>query len=366
MRTRRLGWLAALAALPIVATVFSGGVPAASAAPAAEVHLTVAGDVDSTKNSAAVLDAVAAQGPDANVFVGDLGYSPKESAWCSFVNKRLGKIPSLLVSGNHELFKNNSGGSLADYLACLPQHSYAVTGNYGREYYVDMPAESPLVRLVLLSPGLKFGSQLWSYSEGDQHYLWAAKTIDDARAAGIPWVVVGAHKPCLSMGRYGCEMGSDLLNLLMTKDVDLVANGHEHLYERTNQLRSGTADCPVLKPGSYDPACVADTDADLVQGRGTVFTVVGTAGKKLRTGDLRPRDPEARYFAHTTDTTYGYLDLRVTAASLTARFVEPSGSVEDEFTITRPVAKTPSPSAKPVTTIEAAPRFDSRWRLRYT
>lgn len=316
-----------------VTTLVAAGPTARAAAP--DLHLTMSGDVASTANSGKVLDAIAAARPDANVFVGDLGYSADEASWCSFVKSHLGALPTLLLAGNHELFADARNGSLADYLACLPQDSFAVTGTYGSEFYVDLPAQNPLVRLVMVSPGLTFDRTTWRYSAGDAHYEWTASTIDDARSRGIGWVVVGAHTPCLSMGRYGCEMGADLANLLVAKRVDLVVNGHEHLYQRTKQLRNHVSGCAAIQPGTYDADCVADDDGSLSRGKGTVFAVVGTAGRRLRSSDLNARDPEAPWFAAKTASQYGFLDLRITPARLEARFVHTGGSVDDSFTITR-------------------------------
>ncbi len=47
------------------------------------------------------------------------------------------------------------------------------------------------------------------------------------------------HKPCLSLGEYACDIGADLTNLLLSKKVDLVLSGHEHIYQRSKQLGAG-------------------------------------------------------------------------------------------------------------------------------
>src|ERR671929_74150 len=74
-------------------------------------------------------------------------------------------------------------------------------GEYGKQYYFDYPPANPLVRSILVSPGLSFPDGSISYKKGSPAYEWTAAAIDDARAKGIPWVVVGAHKQCMSMAR---------------------------------------------------------------------------------------------------------------------------------------------------------------------
>jgi len=144
------------------------------------------------------------------------------------------------------------------------------------------------------------------------------------------------HKPCLSVGRYTCEPGADLLNLLVAKRVDLVLSGHEHLYARSKQLALGSS-CPAVTPGTYAPACVADAGNDLAKGAGTVLAIVGTGGVALR--DVNPGDSEAGYFAASSglnlNPSHGNLSLRATASTLTAGFVPvPGGRFTDSFTIT--------------------------------
>ena len=157
-----------------------------------------------------------------------------------------------------------------------------------------MPATAPLVRYVAVSSGIPFTTGTQSYAVGTAQYNWTSAAIDGARAAGIPWVVVGNHTPCLSLGEYACEMGSDLANLLLAKKVDLVLNGHEHIYQRTKQLTT-RAGCTTLVPGTFNASCVVDSDNSLAAGAGTVFATVGTGGINQR--NVNTADPEAGYFA---------------------------------------------------------------------
>ena len=126
------------------------------------------------------------------------------------------------------------------------------------------------------------------------------------------------------------------MNLLLQKRVDLVLNGHEHLYQRSKQLATG-AGCSALAIGTFNAACVADADAELVKGVGTVIATVGTGGIQLR--DVLATDPEAGYFAASSglnaNPTWGNLDVSATANALSARFVPASGGTfADAFTIT--------------------------------
>jgi PKD repeat protein len=345
MRTRTIAKLT-------IASVLVGMVAAAGTANGAAepgvVHFTAAGDYAATTATRTVLDRMAVQAPDLNLALGDLSYGTTgaEQQWCDLVTSRVGAgFPFELLSGNHE--SNGQNGNINDFSACLPNQLPGLVGTYGRQWYVDVPRQNPLVRIVMISPGLTYPDGTWSYAVGTPRYQWTAAAIDGARAAAVPWVVVGVHKPCLSLGQYGCDIGADLTNLLITKKVDLVLHGHEHGYQRTKQLGAGTG-CTAVQPGSFNAACVLDSDNDLVKGRGTIFATVGTGGVPLR--DMNATDAEAGYFASwsglNANPTFGLLDVRATADQLDARFIGTSGGTfADAFVIRRDTTTNQPPTA---------------------
>ena len=307
------------------------------------VRFTAAGDIaTSTSTAGAVLSKVGAADPDAHFALGDLSYgvTGAEQSWCDFVTSRVGPgFPFELLAGNHE--SNGVNGNINDFSACLPNQLSGVVGTYGRQYYVDVPQENPLIRFVMISPALPFpDGTTWSYAAGTPRYNWTASAIDGARAADIPWVVVGMHKPCLSVGVYGCDVGAALVNMLLAKRVDVVLSGHEHAYMRTKQLGLGTG-CASLTIGGYDADCVVDGDSSMTAGAGTVFGVVGTGGVTLR--DINSSDPEAPYFAATSganqNATFGFGSFDVTPDEMTVSFVRAAGGTfSDAFTLTRGAA----------------------------
>lgn len=310
------------------------------------VTFTTAGDFSSSSAAGQVLDTIDEVGSDLTLALGDLSYGTAiaEQAWCDFVTSRVGAgYPFELISGNHE--SNGQNGDINDFSACLPNQLPGAVGTYGRQWYVDVPAAEPLVRFVMISPDLAFPEGTYQYTAGSARYQWTANAIDQARTAGIPWVVVGMHKPCLSVGQYGCAPGKDLLNLLLAKRVDLVLSGHEHLYQRTSQLALGSG-CPELTAGTFDADCVVDSDSALTGGAGTVLATVGTGGVALRAADMT--DPDASYFdavsAANMAPSHGVLEVATTTDSMSLRFVASgSGSFTDAVTINRGAAPANQP-----------------------
>ncbi|WP_116449740.1 PKD domain-containing protein [Blastococcus litoris] len=360
----RIRSIAPLAVLGLVLGVVAGGTGANGAAEPGVVHFTSAGDFGASANTRAVLSAMDDQDPDLAVTVGDLSYGATgaEQQWCDLVTSEVGAgFPFELLAGNHE--SNGLNGNINDFSACLPNQLPGLVGTYGRQYYVDVPQVDPLVRFVMISPNLGFPDGQWNYPAGSARYEWTAAAIDGARSLSIPWVVVGMHKPCLSLGQYTCEIGADLMQLVMSKKVDLVLNGHEHLYQRTHQLGLRTG-CTAVPTNTFDPDCVADGDAAMSQGAGTVFATVGTGGQTLR--DVNAADSEVGYFAAyqgaNRTPSHGFLDVRATADALQASFVRANGTFADAFTITRGA---PPPNAAPTaaftsTTSGLTATFDAR------
>jgi hypothetical protein len=305
--------------------------------PSGTVHFTAQGDVGIGSGAKKVLDAIAELKPQLNLALGDLGYeSGIEEQFCDMVTGKLGTdLPYQLVTGNHE--SDGHEGDIENYIRCLPNKLPGLQGEYGTQWYADVPEKDPVVRFVLVSPGIDFRNGPLDYSKGSERWRWTTDAIDSAKSQGIPWTVVGMHVPCFSVGKYGCQAGEEFTNMLIEKKVDLVLSGHDHVYQRTHQLSTG-ASCPGLKPAAFSRGCLADSDGTMRQGQGTVFATVGTGGIGLY--DINSKDPEMGYFAMTSgknrNPTFGTLDVRATAEELTARFVPAKGySLKDAFAIQR-------------------------------
>jgi hypothetical protein len=294
--------------------------PHARSSAATAFSFAVAGDLGANSNTSAVLNAAAGSGSQLFWAMGDFSYSQvtPESAWCDFVHARLGaNFPAELVTGNHE--DDGPDGLIGNFASCLPDRTGGVQGTYPNEYYVDYPPANPLVRFVMISPGLNLNANgtAWSYKQGTAHYTWTANAIDSARAAGIPWVVVGMHEYCLS----------------------LVNNS----------------------------ACVADANpsSSYTAGNGTVIATVGSGGDSINSQDtgLAWAPYFQTFMGSNNNATYGFLEVDVSDTQLSAHFVRGSGgSYTDSFSLAKsgspsptptPTTSSPSPSPSPTTTSPA-------------
>jgi hypothetical protein len=364
---KRFVYVLTAVALAGTAAITTAAWPHARAKAATTFSFAVAGDLGANSHTTAVLNAVASSGSQLFFPMGDLSYSQvtPESKWCDFVHGPLGaNYPVELVTGNHE--DDGPDGLIDNFAACLPDRIGGVHGTYPEEYYVDYPASNPLVRFVITSPGLTLNGTTWSYKQGTPHYTWTSNAIDSARAAGIPWVVVGMHEYCLSLVNHSCFVSDSLMNLLVSKKVDLYLQAHDHAYSRSKQLALGPG-CSAISSTSFNAACVADANpaSSYTAGNGTVIATVGSGGLSINSQD--PTLAWAPYFqtfmGSNNNATYGFLKVTASDTQMSAQFVRATGgSYTDSFSLTKsgspsptptPTTSSPSPSPSPTTSSPA-------------
>ena len=321
----------------VLATVFAVPVDVGVDTADATFTFAAAGDIgwnETGAKSKVLLQALRSDMANLSFFlaVGDLSYSTTagtEGAWCGYVKSYVGSsFPFELLGADHE---DNDPVRIANFTACLPD-KLSSTGQYGKEFYFDVPAGAPLARFIQISPDMTFLPDVkWKYAINDTHYQWAVKAIDGARAAGIRWVIVSIHRPCIGLVGTSCPIGQDIFDALLIKKVDLILHGDQHSYQRTKQLR-----CAPRSTGFYFPECIADSDGQFAKGAGSVIAVVGTGGRGYSSVGLTT-DTDRQYFAvamgsNTPGYGWGYLRVTITATQLTARTVF-SGTWQDTFSI---------------------------------
>jgi Calcineurin-like phosphoesterase len=344
-RRNRLGFLALLVLLPALTqwgAAQSSGQPTAglTAAPQASTPNTftfaAAGDLGANSGLAAY-NKLDQSSVDFFLALGDLDYNQTatDEAWCTYVKDHLPTLgatfPFQLLVGSHE-DQDAQDGYILNHAACLPDR-LGSTGFYGVEYYFDYPASSPLIRVIMIPPDMLVENRLYSYAPNSPEYAWLSSAIDSGRAAGIPWVAVGMHDVCITAGIKPCEIGADLMNLLVSKRVDLVLQGHDHNYQRGKQLRFKAGVCTAIPIGSYASSCVVDSGADglYAKGAGSVFVISGSFG--LCCYGINTADPELGYFARFDSSTRGFVKYTVGPGHIDAQFINSLGAFTDSFSI---------------------------------
>ncbi|MDH5422447.1 MAG: metallophosphoesterase, partial [Acidimicrobiia bacterium] len=292
------------------------------------VTFAAAGDLGAETSTAAVLGHIGRSEAEFLLALGDLSYNQitPESSWCSWVRSNLGaSLPVQMAVGNHE-HDHGSDGSWDKFAQCLPD-AMSSTGNYPAQYFFDLQGT---VRMIVVSAGLTIDGHPYTYESGSADAEWLTAAIRSARTSGIEWVVVGTHKPCISVGKKSCEPDRHLTDLAVSEGVDLMLHGHDHNYQRTHQLSCISVD-------SFSPACVSDADGNHRAGDGTVL-VVSAAVRDTSLYAVSGSDSEAGYFAdsmgaNSVDSGAGYVEVTATPDSLIVEFIGVTTNHSDAFEI---------------------------------
>ncbi|OGS48807.1 MAG: hypothetical protein A3K68_04305 [Euryarchaeota archaeon RBG_16_68_13] len=350
--------------------------PRDPAATAASFTFAAVGDLDRAGDGdmLAIAKRLATANVDFLLALGDLGYVDDEDGWCASIKGAFNNV--ILIAGNHDTTESGPGDIAQFVQYCpftlgVPLTGGPGTPGYGYEYYFDYPSGTPLVRFILTTAGVT-GAINYNYGAGSSHYNWVVDSINGARAAGIPWVVVGMHKQCLTVGsKTGCNSGQALFDKMVDLKVDLILQAHDHVYERSKQLALGSACTTVPAAGNFDADCVVADGANgsYDKGVGSIEIVSGGGGRDLYTVRIDGSDREIGYFAQVMGNNantqgrvngHGAVKYTVTADAITgATDYCPLGTTDatgacagqvdrvfrDTFTIRPAAPPTPNPTA---------------------
>jgi len=246
-----------------------------------------------------VADEMNKYDPRLIVHTGDLVYPDGEASdyplkFYQPYAEMLPASPFYPTVGNHD-YHSNQGGPLFDDFV-LPRN-----GPEGqtpeRHYWFDYGC----VRFVALDSNL-------SKSEIDKHIVpWLDNVLSDN---GPRWKIVFFHHPVFSNAHYGPtrKLWDHLVPCLEKHRVNLVLNGHDHLYERTH---------PLINQEIVEP------------GKGVVYITTGAGGAKL----YEPRSAEMKQLDVAIGGIYSFTVIDVTADTLTTKQLDASGKVIDEYAI---------------------------------
>ena len=315
---------------------------------------TAAGDHGRGADAANSIATVAQSGSNFYLAMGDLSYQAgAEQEWCTTFKTSFDDVQ--LIAGNHDSGED-AGGHIDNYRIHCPYtlDASSLVGDYGKQYYFDYPQNgTPLARFIMIAPGVR-GTLNIDYSINGPGYRFTKRAIDNARELGMKWIIVGMHKNCISTGPKTCEVGKDIMDLLIQEKVDLVLQGHDHNYQRSHQLRCVTVN-------SVDSDCIADRGDDRIyrKGAGPVIIINGEFG--ISHYAVSTSDSEAGYFAQIDRSTYGVTKYVVTDTEINATYLRSGGgSFTDSFKIADTAEPTPtqgpntpqaSPALVPVTTV---------------
>ncbi len=212
------------------------------------------------------------------------------------------RVPWMVTTGNHDMeawySPNGYGGQSARW--SLPGNGpdprtapgvYSFT--YGNVGVVALDANDVSYEI----PANK------GYTDGRQT-AWLDKRLGELRRQpGVDFIVVFFHHCAYSTSTHGSDGGvrDAWLPLLAKHQVDLVINGHNHVYERTDAIKNGEVGRPVPIGATTDPTR-----------DGIVYVTAGGAGKELYGFGLGVKDSyEGHIHDHDTILTFHWTRLRL-------------------------------------------------------
>ncbi|MDQ0993229.1 metallophosphoesterase family protein [Streptomyces sp. V3I7] len=180
-------------------------------------------------------------------------------------------VPWMVTTGNHDMeawySPDGYGGQLARF--SLPGNGFdphgtpgAYSFRYGNVGFVALDAND-----VSYEIPANLGRS------GGRQTRWLDRTLRELRAAkGVDFVVVFFHHCAYSTSQHASDGGvrAEWLPLFEKHQVDLVINGHNHVYERTDAVRGGAVGRPVPIGASTDPTR-----------DGIVYVTAGGGGREL-------------------------------------------------------------------------------------
>ena len=290
---------------------------------------------------------------DALTICGDLSYATVDppnfevqglwDAWGQQNEPFAATAPFQMTTGNHEstpgTVTNASGTFPQEFAAFATRFRMPANGNgnfrfswsYASAFFISFDTEH-------------------DFSAGSPQVAWFAATLAAVNRSVYPWLFVTMHHPILSSDSDevpdhipGGPLSRVLEPLLLKYKVDVVFQGHQHVYERTASVFNGTVvQLPDASNVYHAPAA-------------PIYIVQGTSGAVLDGNKwIAPTNwslvREGNYYG------FGRMSLNTTAGNrvLHYEFVDTTGIVRDTWSAIKPAAAAPVQAAAPSALLRVA------------
>ncbi|MEK6989895.1 S-layer homology domain-containing protein [Paenibacillus sp. FSL K6-1566] len=294
---------------------------------------TQAKEEDEAILSASTLSKALAAVPDAAFVVhnGDVvenGTSEQEWNWllghsqASLMNTTI--APS---AGNHE---NKNFAFYEHFNVKTPENAATLTGAYYSYDYSN-------AHFIVLNSN-ENSSEYANFS--NEQVAWMKQDAEQARAAGAEWIIVNIHKGPYTTSNHATDndiigangVRNKIAPLMNELGIDLVLQGHDHIYARTKPIKQdGTAEDAVKITETLNGESIEYA----VKPDGTIYLIPATAGAKVYFKNQKPalgdayfslferaEENHARKYGDTTSAARGqvqnFVSLTIDGGKLTA------------------------------------------------
>ena len=259
-------------------------------------------------------------------------------------------LPIYSVPGNHDYLSVNQLSAPPDHtgpyynIVDLPENGEA--GGVPSTYELYYSFDYGNVHVV----GLNSELLTWTFSTPSEMSDWLEA---DLAANTLPWTIVIWHQPPYSKGSHDSDdfweipmasMRSNYVPIVESYGVDMVINGHSHVYERSMLIKGHTGNSssfgsPNIVDGSSGNPDLGQAYTKDSTGVGTVYAVVGNSGSDESEADL---DHPAMIANYGCDTCWGSLVIDIDGDRLDGTYVSAHGEILDKFAILKTEGSTAS------------------------
>lgn len=237
--------------------------------------------------------------PDFLLHTGDLVYpNGKRSDYPDHFFKPyaalIARLPFWPCLGNHDVAGTTAGAAYREVFELPDNGPAGLTPKHN--YWFDYAA----ARIIVLD------SNLGPEALRDRVSPWVATVFTGCEAK---WKFVSFHHPPYTTGKHSpsLEAQRQLVPAFEAAGVDIVFNGHDHVYERTRPLRGGQA----------------------VEGPGVTYVVTGAGGADLY--ELKPPAERPPYFVTEFNEKHSFTLIKIDGDELLGKQIAIDGRVVDTW-----------------------------------
>ncbi|MEI7981514.1 MAG: metallophosphoesterase [Bacteroidota bacterium] len=258
-------------------------------------------------------------------------------------------VASGASNSNWDNWFNNATQYLRNNLSyyCIGNHDASDTVKFENNFTLPMVSNTKLHYFFSYGNAVFICMNTENISTSE--YNWMVNVLQENQSK--TWKVVFFHRPFFTTGRHAGEMNAYLSTWWAAFDtygVDLVLNGHDHMYERSKPINyTVSPNAPVPEYGSGS-------------GQGRCEIVCGSAGAPLYTGS-----PSA-WFIQKYQSVYHICKIDVTDCILTDSTFSVSGGLIETFSLNKCIIGIDTNDQKPNKLLCAPNPTEGNFTLHYS